>query len=249
MVMKASSGSDCLNRVQSSRWRSTSTIGDATTRSNTCAKGSAYSRSTFTDVMIGSTRAGHYRKNVAFRFPGNPSASMYAIVNSCTRKTDGKLIVPGYGNPSQTQFRMSLRSMDWRGGQSSSDGPYHYHDTCFRAHQSNGYHGIYKWGFFGRDSTCCGNTIVGCRSPGGHGGNVIGHGGDCGGDCPRNYGSDGSMYTRCITAWGFGAGYGGVGSTRDRETVNGHWWGHGNDQLQTFETGLFVRDATDLAPP
>ena len=105
MVMKAASGSDCLNRVQSSRWRSTSTLGDATTRSNTCAKGPAYSRSTFTDVMIGSNRAGQTRRNVAFRFPGNPTASMYSVLRSCTRKTDGKLIVPGYGNPSQNQVR------------------------------------------------------------------------------------------------------------------------------------------------
>jgi hypothetical protein len=174
---------------------------------------------------------------------------MYTITQACNRKTDGKLIVPGYGNPSQNQFKLSLRGMDWRSGQGRTESGNNFHDTCYRAHQSNGYHGIYKWGFLNKDSTCCGSTIIGCRSPGGHGGNVIGHGGDCGSDCPRNYGSGDGMYTRCITAWGFGGGYASLGSTVDRESVNGHWWGHGGDYLQTFETGLFVRDPTDLAAP
>jgi len=143
--------------------------------------------------------------------------------------------------------------MDWRSGQGRSQNGYNYHDTCFRAHQSNGYHGIYKWGFLNRDSTCCGSTIIGCRQPGGHGGNVIGHGGACGsngnGECSRNYGSGDGMYTRCITAWGFGGGYADVGGGVSAESISGHWWGHGPEHLQTFQTGLFVRDATDLAAP
>ena len=105
MVMKAASGSACANAHADGWWRSSATSGTTTTRANVCGKGPAYSRASFTDVMFGSMRTGHTLKNVAFRFPGNPTASMFAVVAGCSRKNDGKLIVPGYGNPSQIQVR------------------------------------------------------------------------------------------------------------------------------------------------
>ena len=103
MVMKAARGSSCANAHANSWWRTSATSATTTSRANACGKGPAYSRASFTDVMFGSMRTGHTLKNVAFRFPGNPTASMFAVLRGCTRKNDAKLIVPGYGNPSQNQ--------------------------------------------------------------------------------------------------------------------------------------------------
>jgi hypothetical protein len=160
--------------------------------------------------------------------------SLYDIINGCKKLQGGQLIIPGYKNPSKAQKRLALMYMDWRDALGSKDGDNHYHDMCTNNDQT--------FGTFRKDSTCCGGNILGCGGPGGHGGNVVGVGGDCGGNCPRNYGSGDIEYTRCASAWGWGGSYGNGNS----ETVTGHWWGHGQSHMQIYNNALFVRDKDDI---
>ena len=143
---------------------------------------------------------------------------MYSVTQSCNRQvTDGKLLVPNYVSPSTEEFRYAIKEMDWRSGRGGMDAGYSYHEVCHRSRgdPGRGNNGIYKFGFYQRDNACC-TGIINCRSQGGHGGNVVGFGGACGvnqdGDCPRTYGSHDGLYTRCITAWGFGSGYYNLGT-------------------------------------
>jgi hypothetical protein len=249
LVMKDVSGGIGLNRRQNSRWRSTSTIGSTTTRSEGLGKGPGFARSSFTDIMIASLRAGQYARNVGWRH-AQSRPSMYSVTQSCNRQvTDGKLLVPNYISPSTEQFRYAIQEMDWRSGRGGRDSGYSYHEVCHRSRGDPGHNGIYKFGFYQRDSTCC-PGIIGCRNQGGHGGNVVGFGGACGnnqdGDCPRSYGSHDGLYTRCTVAWGFGSGYHAMSSRTNQETVTGHWWGAGDRAMQLYQTGLYVRDHTDV---
>ena len=58
------------------------------------------------------------------------------------------------------------------------------------------------------------------------------HGGTCAAGAPS--------LADCISAWGFGGGYGGDNG----DSVNGHWWGHGNSYMQWYQTGLCKDHAT-----
>jgi len=239
MTMKASSGSACLNAQQNGHFRGTGTFGDATNTQNSCAKSAAYSRASVKDIMLRSLRDGQSGRNVAWRH-SRAQTSLYHVLTRCTRLTDGRLIVPGYGRANAVQTRDSMKGLDWRSGRGQTQNGHDFHELCYRNLDAM------KWGTLNRDSTCCGGHIIGCRSPHGHGGNAIGVGMDCGSNCPHSYGGHDGLYTRCITAFGFGSGYASMGNSRDRESMNGHWWGHGSDHMQTYQTGVFVRNPDEL---
>jgi hypothetical protein len=237
MVMRTQSGSNCLNHNKNNIWRTTSmNLNGNIGRSNSCGKFRAYYKNSFTDVMIGSARAGHYTRSIAWRHP-NVKQSMFGVVNGCQQLRDGVLIVPGHGSPTTGQIRNAGIGLDWRNYRGSTSSGYPCHGLC------SGGNGIPKFGFFGRDSMDGGSSIVGCRSPMGHGGNVVGfshmNAAQSGSNIHRpNHGVD--VY--CISAWGFGSGYHGDNG----ETMNGHWWGHGNTFMRMHEHALYVRDITEV---
>lgn len=245
MVMSVKSGSSCLNRQRNSQWRTNQTFGPSTTRRNDCSKSQSYFRHSFTDVMIASHRNSRSNHNVAWRHPSAMN-HMAGVVQSCTWVDNGRLLVPGYGFPDDTQRRTAIRNMDWRSCKGCTTSGHNFHDLCYRDSS------VYKWGFFNRDSSSGGgqNTIVQCRSPWGHSGNVVGFGSGCGTnqlDCNRNYGPEDGRYTRCVSAWGFGSGYGGTGTGgQNSESVTGHFWGHGDGHMQQYETGLYIRNHEEV---
>jgi hypothetical protein len=236
LVMKTTSGNTCLNRRQTSQWKGTTALGDTKSLKNECAKGVTYSRSSYSDVMIASNRKDKQNLNTAWRMPASYS-SLYDNVKGCKRTQHGRLMIPGYGAPSTAQKRDALMHLDWRSCQGDGhcrDNGRDYHAMCTNTDQT--------FGTFQKDSNCCGGNIAGCRSPGGHAGNIVGVGGDCGGDCPRTYGYGDDKFTRCISAWGYGGSYGNGNS----ETATGHWWGHGQSHMQIFESAMYVRDSADI---
>jgi hypothetical protein len=62
------SGNGCLNRHQQGKWRSKNTFGDTSHRDAQCAKGEAYHRASWTDVMIGSLRDNQWKYVDSFFF-------------------------------------------------------------------------------------------------------------------------------------------------------------------------------------
>ena len=218
MVMRTQSGSNCLNHNRNNIWRSSSmNLNGAIDRSNSCSKARSYYKNSFTDVMIASVRATSvYNRNIAWRHP-NVKQSMYSVVNGCQQMRDGVMIIPGYGTPVAEQIRVAPISMDWRSSRGGTSSGYPCHGFC---HAGDG---VPRFGFFGRDSLGGGSSIVGCRSPMGHGGNVVGFSHmDSAQNRNLNRNNPGrDVY--CISAWGFGSGYHGSNG----ETMNGHWWGAG----------------------
>jgi len=247
MIIKSQHGSNCLNRNRArDRWMNPSPYGNTENKNDECAFSAAYSRMSFSDVMFQSLRSGKSGKNVAWRHPRSKD-SVFSMVKSCTRDNTGVIIVPGYGSPTSKQKLKSLNHMDWRdhvGNYRNHNGQQrYYHDTCTYETESKS---TYGWGFFQKDSTCCGASIIGCVHPGGHAGNVIGWGGDCGSDCERNYNSDLSIRTDCISAWGLGAAYSSHTGGYGGQSHIGHWWGHGENYMAQYGMAAYVRDVEDM---
>jgi hypothetical protein len=232
----------CLNK-KDNRWRSDAVMGSTENLNRQCAKGPAYSKAPFTDVMIRSLA--DYRANVAWRHTV-AGKSLHNIIGQCQRKHDGELIVPGYIQATHNQKLTALLHLDWyrknelnnhEGDRPRPSGL--WHSTCT---------GGQRFGFFVQDYDG-GHNVAGCQHRSGGGGGVIGVGNY---NWYRSYTYE--QYgdtTRCISAYAFGGGYecaceGGTTSYQSHSTMGGHWWGHGGHGMWANAHGIFVRDIRDV---
>lgn len=254
MIAKIPYASHCMNRQNKGHeWKDPSPKGNTQSLRDDgqCAFSAGYQRAAFTDMMLQSSRDGNRKKqNVAWRHADSKDRpvqrkSAYEMVKTCTRVNDGKVIVPEYKEPTENQLLKSVFDMDWRDCKGCSHNhrsrTRYYHDLCTYTGENEN---TYGWGFFQRDDQG-GSTIIGCHTVG-HAGSVIGFGGDCGGNCERNYNSDLSIRTDCISAWGFGAAYGGNTGGEGGYSIMGHWWGHGHTHMAHYGLAAFVRDVTEV---
>jgi hypothetical protein len=253
MIAKIPQHQHCFNRQnRGHEWKDPTPKGNTLTLRDdgNCAFSAAYKRASFTDMMLQSSRDGNRKKqNVAWRhgpvLKPKQRKSAYEMVRTCTRVLDGVVLVPGYEKPSETQKLKSVFDMDWTDCKGCSSnrggGTRYYHDLCTYTGEDEN---TYGWGFFTRDNTG-GSTIIGCHSVG-NAGSVIGFGGDCGGNCERNYNSDLSIRTDCISGWGFGSAYGGNTGGEGGYSIMGHWWGHGHTHMRHYGLAAFVRDSTEV---
>lgn len=234
---------NCLNK-KDTRWRQPNVMGNTANNKAECAKGLAYSRASFTDVLMRSLSKP--KKNTAWRHT-EAGESLHAIIGTCTRKHDGVLLVPGYIPATHNQQLTALEYLDWRNSNENNnhqgDKPRPaglWHSTCT---------GEQRWGFFVADYDG-GERVAGCSAHGGAGGGgVIG---------VANYNWNRAytyeMYghtTYCISAFAFGGGYGcacngGPTGYQSHGTMQGHWWGHGGDGTWANAHGIFVRDIRDV---
>merc|ERR1719181_850466 len=65
--------------------------------------------------MIGSMT--DWRYNVAWRHPKHEKdSSLYDTISTCTHRSDGQIIVPGYGKPTVEDQYLAMYYMYWREG-------------------------------------------------------------------------------------------------------------------------------------
>ncbi|MBI4700733.1 MAG: hypothetical protein HY744_06145 [Deltaproteobacteria bacterium] len=105
-----------------------------------------------------------------------------------------------------------------------------YHNDCSKL----------KYGFFGYDHVQACTGIVGHQIKHGHAGGVVGA--SLFSDQYPHGEQDKGISVYCISDFALGGGYDCMGDPHDKQNINAHWWGAGNNNSGDFKPhGLFVR--------